>query len=301
MSDRRQMRRTSPAWWAAGVAVAVLAVWFVWSQWDAWYGGGDSAGRVVATVPVADPGGADGAAEAASAEQARLEASWTEVLGGPPAWPVDPFLPGSCEAVSNRLQRACAHLDGAEYFVGEPPPGGSCAILRRVAEALAGNPPSPASELRDFPRILDNTFHLFRTLDRGTVQWLRTVLREEDSRAEPLAYALYSWAITRDGCDERTAVAQEPLADYAAFLFRTLGGQAYLRRRTPPTEALTSFYALMIADHADRAGHNPHGFDPRPELQRTRALIATQPLALREDYLRTLDEIAIRWKEKTGG
>ena len=36
------------------------------------------------------------------------------------------------------------------------------------------------------------------------------------------------------------------LYDYAGFFFNTLGGQAYLRRRTPRVESLVCFYALQV-------------------------------------------------------
>jgi hypothetical protein len=78
-----------------------------------------------------------------------------------------------------------------------------------------------------------------------------------------------------------------------------MGGQAYLRRRAPRIEALASFYALMILDRAQQDGHNPAGVDPRPEIQRTRALLESEPLVFREHYLVVLDQMAERWKERS--
>ena len=86
---------------------------------------------------------------------------------------------------------------------------------------------------------------------------------------------------------------------YSGFLFNTMGGQAYLRRRTPRTEALACFYALQVLDQAIAAGHNPEGLDPRTEIPRCRALLDSQPLVFSARYVDTLDRMARRWETRT--
>lgn len=86
--------------------------------------------------------------------------------------------------------------------------------------------------------------------------------------------------------------------EYAAALFQTLGGQAYLRRRAPRVEALASFWAIALLDRADRAGRNPHGVDLLPEIRRTRALVDAEPFLFRDRYLQELDRIEDRWSRR---
>ena len=78
-----------------------------------------------------------------------------------------------------------------------------------------------------------------------------------------------------------------------------MGGQAYLRRRSPRVEALASFYALLIIDQAERAGNNPLGFDVLPEIGRTRELIDAQQFVFGEQYLELLDDIEHRVATRT--
>jgi len=122
--------------------------------------------------------------------------------------------------------------------------------------------------------------------------------REEQDHAEPIALALYRWLVSREACARsgRTAIGKEPLYEYAGFVFQTMGGQAYLRRRTPKVEALTGFYALLLLDRAVESDHNPHGVDPRPEIRRTLDLLEAQPLVFGDRYRTVLEEMRQRWE-----
>ena len=136
---------------------------------------------------------------------------------------------------------------------------------------------------------------------RERIDLLRRIQWEEHELAEPAAMALYRWVVSREGCARSGSTTFEPvpLYDYAGFFFTTMGGQAYLRRRAPRVEALTSLYALLIVDRAQQSGLNPAGIDPRPEILRTRAMIEAEPLVFREHYLLILDQMAERWKERS--
>jgi hypothetical protein len=156
------------------------------------------------------------------------------------------------------------------------------------------------SELKRLETVLGNLFHLFRVLRGERMDRLRRLLREEKSLAEPAAMALYRWLISREDCARsgKTAIRMEPLYDYAGYLFQSVGGQAYLRRRSPDVEALASFYALLIIDRALEQKHNPHGIDPRPEIARTRELLAGRELLFGERYLELLAAMEQRWGDR---
>jgi hypothetical protein len=239
---------------------------------------------------------AKGAAEteALAAEQGDAERRWAELFGKPPVWPDDLSSPQSCQAVEDELASLCIHLDGA----GEQ--GGSCALLREAAEELAARPPRMTSELKRFETLLANIFHLFRVLRGDRMDQLRQLLKEEEKLAEPAAMALYRWLISREDCARsgRTAIRMEPLYDYAGYFFQSVGGQAYLRRRSPEVEALASFYALLIIDRALEQKHNPHGIDPRPEIARTRKLLAGRELLFGDRYLELLGDMDKRWGDR---
>jgi hypothetical protein len=209
-------------------------------------------------------------------------------------WPANLSAVESCDEINQDVSRICAALDvRAPALRGA---GGACALLEQLAAELAANPPDLSSELRSYDTMLGNVFHLFRVAGRERMKLLQRVLVEEDV-AEPAALALYRWAIHHGRCGRsETKLDTEVRYAYAGFLFNTMGGQAYLRRRSPRVEALTCFYALQVLDGAIREGHNPQGLDPRPEISRCRDLVASQPLVFSERYAETLDEMASRWK-----
>lgn len=276
-------------WWVAALIGALLLVWLAWSQ-------GDRLRGLLSGSEAPDPAPA-GSSPAVAAQAPARETPTADWFGRTPRWPADFTDPQSCEAVESELARICAALDRAAE--GEE---GTCAMISEVAAELAQNPPVLSSELKSYAAILSNAFHLFRVLGRDRVDLLRARLSEQDELSEPVAMALYRWLITRERCARSggSPIGIDALYAYSGFLFRTLGGQAYLRRRTPRTEALASFYALLILDRAQERNHNPQGLDPRAEILRTRSLLQTQPLVFADGYRNVLDEMEARWRRRTG-
>jgi hypothetical protein len=288
------------------VALIVLlaAAWWAWTRF--YTPGGDAGDGQAARTPVAEsdaseggePGAEGGAEPAGPAAESR--ARWTALLGREPEWPGDLATPQDCAAVEADLARICTVIDSRHGAAVRATPGGSCGLVRDTVRVLAARPPVTTAELRSYQTILANVFHVFRVLGRERIDLLRELSREEATLREPGAMALYRWLVSRESC-ARSGVPPidlPTLYEYATFLFQTMGGQAYLRRRTPESEALISFYALLIVDRAERQGHNPGGVDLRPEIRRTRALIDSSGLVFRERYAETLDGIARRWEER---
>jgi hypothetical protein len=233
--------------------------------------------------PVADPAATDAPTRA-----------WTRLLGAPPVWPADLSAVESCEEINQDISRVCAALDvRAPALRGS---GGACSLLEQLAGELVANPPDLSSELRSYDTMLGNVFHLFRVAGRERIELLQRLLLEEEI-AEPAALALYRWAMHHGRCGRSTRKIDAAVRyAYAGFLFNTMGGQAYLRRRSPRVEALVCFYALQAIDGAIRDGYNPQGLDPRSEISRCRDLVVSQPLVFSEKYAESLDEMASRWR-----
>ena len=202
-------------------------------------------------------------------------------------WPPDRIAPSECGAIDDRLERACndAGLDGV------------CDMLRGAVVVLAQRPPIASGELYEHENVIANTFHLFRVLGRERTDRFRELADERNARLEPLAVSLYRWAASREMCgegDERN-VTLARMDDYAVWMLSTLGGQAYLHRRSPAVEGLATFFALVTVDRAIREGREPYGFDPRPFLPRCEALIRGTDPAFRDAYLDVLTRFRQRW------
>lgn len=281
----------------AVIIVAALAAVIVFSLRDR--DGGDGAARSSEEPLSESPGPASSAGAPPTTEPSATgdhERRWAEWTGSPPRWPADFAAPTDCERVHGDLERICATVDREIPALRER--GGACAWIEDVAAELAADRPDPVAELRSRGAILQNVFHVYRVLRRDRMDPARRALELEDL-AEPAALALYRWAVGGPECSpsEPPPVRREALYDYAGFLFHTLGGQAYLRRRSPRVEALACFYGLRVLADAIAEGHNPHGFDPRPEIPRCRALLASQDLVFAERYVAELDAIADEWEK----
>jgi hypothetical protein len=222
---------------------------------------------------------------------------WRELTGQDPVWPEALSEPASCEEVQADLARICVALDVRAPELREH--GGACTLIEQLGTELAAAPPDLAPELRDYDTIVKNVFHLFRVAGRARMQVMRRALAEDDL-VEPAALALYRWAVSQERCvrSDGPKLRRGELYAYAGFAFNTLGGQAYLRRRSPTVEGLACFYGLSALDSVIRAGHNPAGLDPRREIPRCRELVASQPLVFSERYVAELDAMARRWKSR---
>lgn len=229
------------------------------------------------------------------------EQRWVEAVGHPMAWPQQLARP-ACDEVDEEMETLCRALDDRPRLrvAGE---GSPCEFLREAALELAARPPAVSAELHSHTAMLGNVFHLFRVLGRERLGLLRDLVHDEGALAEPAAFVLYRWWISRDACDDQDAgeVGLESFYEYAGFAFQSIGGQAYLRRRPPRIEALACFYGLHGLDVAISSGHNPGGLDLLPELERCRVLVATQSLLLSGDYGAELERIAERWRARRPG
>ena len=297
-SDRRFRRGLV---WAVVVILAVI--WLGLWQWER------IRGLFVAREPqpalVVPPGPVEeespGEPSPASIKRSLLEQHWVEATGSAPAWPGDLSAPPDCTSAEQELMAICRRLDARDYVGERLQGGGTCGLLRQVTEELAAHRPSVASELKSYPAMLANVFHLFRVVGRKRLEIPREILRQDADRIEPISMVAYRWLISRESCvsADGAEVRLEALYEYAAFLTQTLGGQAYLRRRSPRVEALTGFYALLILDQAVERKMNPHGIDLRPEIRRYRELMETQPLLFRDEYVEALDQMSSRWEKRS--
>lgn len=226
---------------------------------------------------------------------------WAEVTGSYPQWPEDLLAPRSCAEVEEDLRAICQELDRRPYLQGRLPEGGSFALVSRIAQELSANPPVGSGEMRQPGAVVANAFHLFRVLGRDRLRLLLEIISQEQALSEPMAMALYRWLAAQERCwKDTTGIRPSALNDYAAFLLNTLGGQGYLRRRSPRVAALATFYSLVILDSAAQAGSNPHGVDLRAHIAFCRELLNAQELVFRDRYLDILDAMETRWKGLSG-
>jgi hypothetical protein len=229
-------------------------------------------------------------------ELSEAELKWVEATGTFPKWPADFASPRDCKAVREDLLVLCREIDSRPYMQSREFPQGTFGLVKEICEALAANPPVASGEILRYESMTANVFHIFRTLGKNRTYMLIEILAREQDLAEPMAMAVFRWLLSDEGCgEERAPMSFQVLYDYAAYFLNTLGGHAYIHRRSPKITALTSLYALIVVDRAIRRDFNPHGVDPRPHMLRCRELMKLQDVVFREQYLEVIKEMESRW------
>jgi hypothetical protein len=224
---------------------------------------------------------------------------WAELTGSYPQWPDDLTAPRDCGDTEEDLRAICQELDRRPYIQPRNLEGGTFALLFKVGAELATHPPVPSGETRQPQALLANAFHLFRNLGKDRMEILREILNREEAVSEPLAMALYRWLAAQERCWKETSpIRSSVLSDYAAYLLNTLGGQGYIRRRSPRVAALATFYALITLDESMQRGMNPHGVDLRTHVTLCRELLKTQELVFKDRYLEVLQQLEARWTNR---
>jgi hypothetical protein len=298
MNQTARPDRSSPAWKAVPWAVAILAILFAFWWGRERPGDTSSEGPVVPSV-VEEPGQPPPIVEADTGPEAARQ-RWKEVTGSEPIWP-QPFAePSDCEAVLANLRALCAELDTRDYVRAHRYEGGVCGFLARVSRDLENEPPPIHGELRELLDVRHSVAHLYRALGETRVLQLAEMVALEPDLAEPMAMALFRWGAVKDRC-EPAAMGPKSQYTYATWLLRTVGGQAYLRRRSPRHEALVTFYAIAVLDRSIARGYDPAGVDLGHDLARCRDMIAMrEDLVFRDRYLSYLREMEDRWNRRTG-
>jgi hypothetical protein len=79
---------------------------------------------------------------------------------------------------------------------------------------------------------------------------------------------------------------------YAGFFLNTIGGRAYLFRRSLGLRLLISYYCILIIHEADKEGRNTYGIDVLPTILAVKNEIGNYPgFRYRDEYVRRLNTL----------
>ena len=89
------------------------------------------------------------------------------------------------------------------------------------------------------------------------------------------------------------------LYPYAGYLINSIGGRAYLFRRSPAFRLLVSYYCLLIVHEADKTGKNSYGIDIYPQVQMLREEMSYyNDFLFQKTYLDKLDDLSNYYAER---
>ena len=210
---------------------------------------------------------------------------------GEESLPYDMSSPAEIEA---EVTEFFAFLDDQEYVKRLDEDTTSYDQFEQMIRKLSSNPPIPAGEGMDLKYMYRNIFHFFRLLNRNDLYLIRETIRHETDSMELNLDLFYRW-LTVQG-PSPTSEGLRPSLDvryqYAGFFLNTIGGRAYLFRRSLGLRLLISYYCLLIIHEADKEGRNTYGIDVFPTLLAVKNEIGNYPgLRYRDEYIRRLNTL----------
>ena len=199
-----------------------------------------------------------------------------------------------CAKIKKNMAEFFHYLDQTEYFQHLNPKMDVYARFKGILKRSTEWPPIPAGEGTDPSIMIRNVYHLSRTLSKEDIHLIREVLRNEKGSMEINLNILFKWLNVDDHCPDPEGLrpTMEVLYQYAGFFLNTIGGRAYLFRRSPDFRLLTSYYCLIIVHEADKRGKNNYGIDILPFIAPLREEIIHYPdFQFGSEYINTLNNI----------
>ncbi len=297
--EKKKLKRSRSVWWPALLLIAVIIAVVLW-----FYLHSD-------TVSVApeekivrqkiDPGKVkDLSGEQAGYGGERHGALNQSSSASPPG-----SKPYSEKVLKAELDKSVAdfflYLDSKEYIQGLGRQTDTYTRFKQILERLAANPPIPAGENEDPTLIIKNLYHFFRVLGQEDIRLITGIMRNEQDTMEYTMEMFYKWVTLgeRSSSPDDPRPSMEAIYPYSGFFLNTVGGRAYMFRRTMFYRLLSSYYSVLIVHKADKAGKNIHGIDILPVIAPLRNEISHYPeLEFQDEYVEQLNKIERYYMEK---
>jgi len=199
-----------------------------------------------------------------------------------------------CQEMEQEVRDFFAYLDRQPYVQEAHLDKGAAGRYEQIVQALSRNPPLVLEEMKDPYSLARNVAHFYRVLGKENLLLVRKVLSRESEVAEPLAALFFDWTSAADRCPGAAPCGPPPavMYEYAAFFLNTLAGKSYLLRRDSTVRLLTTYYAVLILDRANRETRNRYGLDIRPFIERTLLDVRSQQgLIFKKQYVDTLEAL----------
>ena len=164
------------------------------------------------------------------------------------------------------------------------------AILRKLSQ----NPPDCQGEGMKSEIMIDNIFHLFRTLSIKDIRLIKQVIQNESDQIEYVMRWYYVWLTSQDRCPDPYGIlpSMKTAYTYASFFLNTIGGRAYIYRRPNPFRLLLTYYCILIVHNMAEKGENRYGIDISPQVKVIMGELKRYPeLNFQSYYIETLKNI----------
>jgi hypothetical protein len=226
-----------------------------------------------------------------------------EVLGkkGPEVQPMT--REDECQRVEEDLQEFFTYLEKKEYIkkldLGED----LFTHFSKVIHSLSSHPPIPAGEGFDYDIMIQNIYHLYRTLGKQDLKIIKTIVQQEADSVEVNLALFYRWLMSGDTCGRSNGLPPpfNVTYRYAGYLINSIGGRAYLFRRDTRLRLLSTYYCVLIVHEADKRKSNTFGIDVTPFLEPLAEEIENYSLLyFRREYAGKLIDLKNYYQKKRG-
>jgi len=209
--------------------------------------------------------------------------------------------PNYCSLIDGYLYDFFDYLNQKPYVEALHLDQNTLMSFQNILNRLAANPPLPAGERVDPISILKNMYHLYRVLGFTYIRLIKEVLQHEQDTLEINFDLFYKWLMSGSQCPQ-SGLERPPFNVtylYAGYLLNTIGGRAYLFRRSPEVRLLASYYAILIVHHAEKEGKNSYGIDLLPYIAILREEIGNYShLEFQMNYVDRLTELERYYRKK---
>lgn len=154
------------------------------------------------------------------------------------------------------------YLDQQPYIQEQTQGVKTYALFVKNVNTLGQGYPNVAGETKSFFEMMKNVSFFFRTMGKDSVFLGQSVLNNEHDIMEPVMAAFYGW-FTADNPQMRGRPDLKTMYEYSDYLMNSLGGRAYLMRRSAKVRLLTMYYCVLTVDRANDQNQNYNGIDLR--------------------------------------
>lgn len=208
-----------------------------------------------------------------------------------------------CQRIEEDLKEFLTYLEKKDYIqkleLGED----LFTHFSNVIANLSSHPPIPAGEGFDYDIMIQNIYHLYRTLGKGDLRLIRTILQQEADSMEVNLALFYRWLMSGDTCGRSNGLPPQfnITYRYAGYLINSIGGRAYLFRRETRLRLLLTYYCVLIIHEADKRKVNSYGIDVTPFLEPLADEIENYSLLyFRREYAGKLIDLKNYYEKKRG-
>jgi hypothetical protein len=208
-----------------------------------------------------------------------------------------------CQRIQEDLKGFFAYLDKKDYIreleLGKDP----FTHFKKIIENLSSHQPVPAGEGFNYDIMIQNIYHLYRTLGIKDLKFIKAIIEHEADTLEVNLALFYRWLMSGDTCG-RSEGLPPPLDityRYAGYLINSIGGRAYLFRRDNRLRLLLTYYSILVIHEADKRKLNSFGIDIIPHLEPLAGDIENcHLLYFRKEYAGRLIDLKNYYTKKRG-